>query len=521
MAFQFQELVERTPILWVLIVLLLLIILWLLLRRPRPTGPEVEYFIRDQIIITGPPEDIERVREIVEDNLGIELRLRRQPEPAEPEIDSDQAQAGLAQSAQEGIDEFRAAGNSVVNLYLIIRSGEGGQSITAVDVAAAINNLNEPGVVADANYKTGRAVISVAGDPDTGEGFSLDDIGAAAAETEFYRQWALLGTAPGGIALFKDAITDVDQVADVQNSRHVTATGKINQNERVLVAIFDTSPFDESEMLPDVTVDPSPPAGFDRKVSLVQHNALPGIPDARDHGVYAASLVNVVAPECEIQLIRVLTDSNQGTLEVLVEAIRKFIAGRESLAPNSAKPLANCVINLSLGVHVDPNQPLFNPPIPTLHNVLDEAVQKGAVIVAASGNDSANGAKPKQYPAAYPFVIDVGASNSQGQRACFSNTADIYAPGGECQSTSSPTPINDQEWIIGYAYYTAPGSHFAYWKGTSFAAPLVSGLAALLLSEGHNPAQIKHLLVSNALKNSTTAAVPVVHVPSLPLAPNP
>jgi hypothetical protein len=527
--------VQTTSILWIFIIILLLIILWLLFRRPKPTPPEpeppepkpvtpeIEYYIRDQVVITGPPDRVARVRETVEDNLGIELHLRPRLEPPASEPEGDQNQLKSSQSAEDANDEVPGTERPAVNLYKIIRRNQEGQNITAVDVATAVNNLREPGVASDANYKTGKAIASVAGDPDTGEGYDVGDVGGETAEAQFYKQWALLGTTSGGMSLFKGVIPQIDQPAEVLKKRSVTATGKTKENERVVVAIFDTSPFDESETLPDKDVDPSPPTGFDRKVSVVQHNALPGIPDARDHGMYIASLVNIVAPECEIQLIRVLNDSNQGTLEILVESIEKFIDDRATVTNNSAKPLKNTVINLSLGVHIDPNEPHSDPPIPTLHDVLKKACDQGAVIVAASGNDSIKGEEPKrsQYPAAYDFVIDVGASNSQRQRACFSNEASLYAPGGDCQSTDSPTPINDQEWVIGYAYYTAPDSHFAYWRGTSFSAPLVSGLAALLLAEGHDSTQIKTLLVTNTLASSAADAVPVVNVLKLPLIKNP
>jgi hypothetical protein len=521
--------VQTTSILWIFIIILLLIILWLLFRRPKPTPPEpkpvtpeIEYYIRDQVVITGPPDGVARVRETVEDNLGIELRLRPRPEPPDSESEGDQNQLKSSQSAEDANDEVPGAERSAVNLYKIIRRNQEGQNITAVDVAAAVNNLREPGVASDANYKTGKAIASIAGDPDTGEGFSVGDpADSVMAEAQFYKQWALQGTTPGGMALFKDTITDVDQFANVQKSRSVKTTGKTKEDKRVLVAIFDTSPFDQDETFTGVDIDPSPPTSFDRKVSLVKHISLPGIPDARDHGVYAASLVNVVAPECEIQLIRVLNDSNQGTLEILVESIENFMVARKDATKNSAKPLKNTVINLSLGVHVDPNGPHSVPPIPTLHAVLKKAYDNGAVIVAASGNDSAEGVKPTQYPAAYDFVIDVGASNSQRQRACFSNEASLYAPGGDSQSSASPTPITDQEWVIGYTYYTAPGSHFAYWRGTSFSAPLVSGLAALLLAEDHDSATIKTLLVTNTLASSAADAVPVVNVLKLPLIKNP
>jgi subtilisin family serine protease len=85
----------------------------------------------------------------------------------------------------------------------------------------------------------------------------------------------------------------------------------------------------------------------------------------------------------------------------------------------------------------------------------------------------------------------VGASNASGGPSCFSNQGDVYAPGGDgivanscalpdCQS---PTPDN---FVVGPVYGYPDSSGYAYWLGTSFAAPWVSGLAALL-QQGEGP----------------------------------
>jgi subtilisin family serine protease len=109
------------------------------------------------------------------------------------------------------------------------------------------------------------------------------------------------------------------------------------------------------------------------------------------------------------------------------------------------------VINLSLG-----------SPYPS--SVLADAVAyaqgKGALIVAAAGND---GRDQLFYPAAYPGVIGVAATDSSDQRASFSNSGshvDIAAPGVSILST---------EW-----------SWYYYKSGTSMATPHVAGVAGLV-----------------------------------------
>ncbi|MDN5360989.1 MAG: thermitase [Moorella sp. (in: firmicutes)] len=113
------------------------------------------------------------------------------------------------------------------------------------------------------------------------------------------------------------------------------------------------------------------------------------------------------------------------------------------------------VINLSLGA------PQYSQ---TLHDAVAYATGKGAVVVAAAGNEYSWGV---DYPAAYPEVLAVGASDENDRVAPFSNYGpelDVVAPGTN---------------IIGLA----PGNRYVQAQGTSMATPLASGLAALLLSQ--------------------------------------
>merc|ERR1719330_1880363 len=82
--------------------------------------------------------------------------------------------------------------------------------------------------------------------------------------------------------------------------------------------------------------------------------------------------------------------------------------------------------------------------------------------IAASGN---SGPGSINYPAYYPSVVSVGATDDTDKIASFSSTnseVDISAPGVEVLST------------IG------PGSNYAYYDGTSMATPHVSGAALVL-----------------------------------------
>jgi len=115
------------------------------------------------------------------------------------------------------------------------------------------------------------------------------------------------------------------------------------------------------------------------------------------------------------------------------------------------------VINLSLG---------FPDPSFVVLDAIESALELGIPVVAAAGNDNA----APHYPAAYNAVISVAAVESSGVRASFSNYGknriDLAAPG------------------VGI-YSTFLKGKYAWWDGTSMAAPFVSGESALVPSALH------------------------------------
>ena len=106
-----------------------------------------------------------------------------------------------------------------------------------------------------------------------------------------------------------------------------------------------------------------------------------------------------------------------------------------------------------------------------LRTAVDQAISAGIVVVAASGNDGCNCIR---YPANFPEVVAVGATDSSGNKASFSNWGndlDVMAPG---------TGLRTANWALG-----STNSYASSVNGTSFSTPIVGGLLALLKS--HQP----------------------------------
>ena len=116
------------------------------------------------------------------------------------------------------------------------------------------------------------------------------------------------------------------------------------------------------------------------------------------------------------------------------------------------------VINISLGDYNHSE---------TVLEAIEYAHQRDCIIIASSGNDGLEGVS---YPAAYPYVIAAGATNSSDSIASYSdygNEIDVSAPGGGVfQGILSTTKFNT----------------YGYMLGTSMASPHVAGLAALIRS---------------------------------------
>ncbi len=226
----------------------------------------------------------------------------------------------------------------------------------------------------------------------------------------------------------------------------------------VKVAVIDTG-IDCTH--PDLQCD------FSAGTNIVDPSATPM--DDNEHGTHVAGTIAGrgtggplgVAPKATLIPVKVLDGSGSGSLSDIVAGI------------NWAADAGVDVINMSLGG-------------PNTSSALQRAVQKalsaGVVIVCAAGN-SGPGANTVGYPAGYPGVIAIAASDRNDKVASFSSRGDavaFIAPGVKITST-------------------IPGGGLKDLSGTSMASPHAAGLAALAIERGaKGPAGVRRAFASAA-----------------------
>jgi subtilisin family serine protease len=194
--------------------------------------------------------------------------------------------------------------------------------------------------------------------------------------------------------------------------------------------------------------------------------------DDNGHGTHVAGIAGAlnnsigvvgVAPQVSLYAVKVLNSQGSGFLSDVIEGLTWCINQHMQ------------VVNMSLGADVD---------VQSFHNAVTAVYNAGIVQVAAAGNSGGS----VGYPAAYPEVISVSATDGSDNLASWSSRGkvELAAPGVNIYST----------YNTGY---------YATMSGTSMASPHVAGVAALRLAvhPGETPDQVKAVLQTTALDLGT------------------
>ncbi|MFC7813460.1 type VII secretion-associated serine protease mycosin [Streptomyces sp. NPDC057367] len=235
-----------------------------------------------------------------------------------------------------------------------------------------------------------------------------------------------------------------------------------SKGEGVQVAVIDTGVDVKHPQLAEA-VDASKgknflPAKNDKGEEIERGNAK-GTTDTVGHGTRVAGIIAArpargtgfvgLAPEATIIPIKQNDAEGNGTADTLADSIR-YAVGAGADVINISQDTANAV-----------------KPDSSLKSAVDYALGKQVVVVASAGNDGLGGADKTTYPASYEGVLAVASSDRNNERASFSQAGEfvgVAAPGVDMIST-------------------VPGGGHCSDNGTSFSAPYVAAVAALLKAE--------------------------------------
>lgn len=259
--------------------------------------------------------------------------------------------------------------------------------------------------------------------------------------------------------------------------------------------------------------------GDARIVATLPRNA--GRGDGYGHGSHVAGLIAGdgarsdgryvgVAPDANLIDVRVGDNSGNATVSDVISGLQLVLENQHRYNIR--------VVNMSLSVD-EPQSYTTDP--------LDAAVEfltfRGILVVAAAGNTGTAPDAVSYAPGNDPFVLTVGAVDDMGTPAVGDDAVpswssrgvtqdgfvkpEVYAPGRHLISVLSPHSVLAEEFP-----QDVVGRYYLELSGTSMAAAVTSGAAALVIEEhpGWTPGQVKQALIQGAVALPTDTSTHVV-----------
>ncbi|MEK7325542.1 MAG: S8 family serine peptidase [Chloroflexota bacterium] len=274
------------------------------------------------------------------------------------------------------------------------------------------------------------------------------------------------------------------------------------KGQNVTVAVVDSGIVSHDDLKHD---------GNSRIIAETNQTNMASANDGYGHGTHVAGIIggngslsdgvySGVAPRVNLINVKVSNDLGLATASDLIDGLQWIL---DNKAAYNIK-----VVNISLNSTVAE---------PYHTSALDAAVEilwfNGIVVVVAAGNNGTGTGPVTLYPPANdPFVITVGAAEDKGTPALSDDTMaafsaygttensfakpDLVAPGRHIVSTLASTSVYA---FVNHLLHRVDSNYFRM-SGTSMAAPVVSGAAALLLQDEPNltPDQVKYRLKATA-----------------------
>ena len=247
---------------------------------------------------------------------------------------------------------------------------------------------------------------------------------------------------------------------------------------------------------------------------------LPFAHDVVGHGTIVSSLIATnsvaiaaVAPQAQLVMVRVLDDQGAGDDFTVISGILYA-------ADNGAD-----VINVSLGGYLRRSNPFDLAVADLTQRAIDYATARGALVVAAAGNESVNTNTATAPNGSYADsmhvlagairqVISVGATGpvngvNDDSITLYSNFGKsdvaVFAPGGGLITLTTANP-HDLVWgacsgVTAGEPVCADEQHIVADAGTSFSSPLVAAEAAVIKAQAHTkpqPSQLEKCVLSSA-----------------------